>query len=144
MSVKTTLPKETEIKRDWYVVDAAGQVTGRLAVQIAKMLRGKNKPIFTPHLDTGDFVVVINAEKVKLTGSKEEQKIYQDYSGYPSGLKEQKASHVRKANPTRIIEDAVWGMLPHNRLGRQLITKLKVYAGTDHPHKAQKPQEIKL
>lgn len=142
--MKTTLPKVDEIQRDWYVVDAADQSAGRLAVKIANILRGKNKPTFTPHLDAGDFVVVVNAEKVKLTGAKEEQKIYKHYTGYPSGLKQFSAAHVRETNPTRILSQAVRGMLPKNRLGRQLHRKLKVYPGAEHPHAAQKPQQLEL
>ena len=142
--MKTTLPKESEIQKNWYVVDATDRSAGRLAVGIANVLRGKNKPTFTPHLDTGDFVVVVNAEKVKLTGSKEEQKIYKHYTGYPSGLKEFKASFVRERNPTRILSQAVRGMLPKNRLGRKLYKKLKVYPGAEHPHVAQQPTPIEL
>ena len=142
--MKTTLPKESEIQRDWYVVDATDRPAGRLAVQIANMLRGKTKPTFTPHLDTGDFVVVINADKVKLTGSKEEKKIYKHYTGYPSGLKEYTADQVREKNPTRIISQAVRGMLPHNRLGRSMFKKLKIYAGAEHPHDAQQPKALEL
>lgn len=122
------------------MIDATDQTLGRLAVRIARILRGKDKPTFTPHLDTGDSVVVINAEKVVLSGRKEEQKIYQRYSGYRGGLKEKTAAQVRKRHPERLIELAVRGMLPRNRLGRQLNRKLKVYAGSEHPHAAQNPQ----
>ena len=139
--MKTTFLKESEIERAWHVVDATDQPAGRLAVRICNMMRGKNKPIFTPHLDTGDHVIVINAEKVKLTGSKETQKIYQDYSGHPSGLKEYTAARVRERNPTRIISQAVRGMLPKTRQGRKVFRRLHVYAGPDHPHEAQKPIE---
>ena len=136
--MKTFLPKENEIVRNWYVIDATGQVLGRLAVQIANMLRGRHKPTYTPHLDCGDFIVVVNAEKVVLTGDKDTKKIYQDYSGYIGGLKEQTADVVRAKNPTRLIHDAVWGMMPKGRLGRTQFSKLKIYAGPTHPHHAQK------
>jgi large subunit ribosomal protein L13 len=142
--VKTTLPKVDEIERRWLLVDATDRPAGRLAVGIANILRGKTKPTYTPHLDTGDFVIVINADKVKLTGGKEEKKIYKHYTGYPSGLREQPARQVRAQNPTRIISQAVRGMLPHNRLGRQQFRKLKVYAGPEHPHQAQQPASIEL
>lgn len=135
--MKTFVPKEAEIERDWYLVDADGKTAGRLAVVIANVLRGRDKPTYTPHVDTGAFVVVVNAEKIKLTGSKEEQKIYQDYSGYSSGLKETKAKDIREKHPERIITQAVKGMLPTNRLSRQTIKRLKVYAGPEHPHAAQ-------
>jgi large subunit ribosomal protein L13 len=142
--MKTFVPKEADIKREWFVVDATDKPTGRLAVVIANVLRGRNKPTYTPHVDTGDFVVVINADKIKLTGNKEEKKIYQDYSGYSSGLTEKKAKDIREKNPERIITQAVKGMLPTNRLSRQLIKRLKVYAGSEHPHVAQgvKPLEF--
>lgn len=132
--MKTTFPKESEIERNWYVVDATDKPAGRLAVQIANIIRGKNKPIYAPHLDTGDFVVVINAEKVKLSGNKEEQKIYKHYTGYPSGLREFKAKVVREKNPTRIVSQAVRGMIPHTRQGRKVFKRLHVYAGSEHPH----------
>ena len=138
--MKTTLPKDPGQDRDWYLVDASGEPLGRLAVKIADVLRGKNKPTFTPHVDTGAFVVVVNAEKVALTGRKEEQKIYQRYSGYRSGLKEFKASVVRERHPDRMILQAVRGMLPKNKLSRGTFGRLKVYAGGEHPHEAQKPQ----
>jgi len=138
--MKTYLPKKDEIEQQWFVADAEGQVLGRLAVKIANALRGKNKPCFTPHLDCGDFVIVVNAEKVTLTGRKDEQKVYQSYSGYMGGLKERTAAEVRARNPERMIRDAVWGMMPKGRLGRQQFGKLKVYAGPDHPHEAQNPK----
>lgn len=140
--MKTTLARESEVVRAWYVVDAAGQPAGRLAVKIANLLRGRNKRNYTPHTDMGDFVVVINAAQVKLTGSKEEQKIYKDYSGYPSGLKLQKAGVVRVRQPTRIVAQAVKGMLPKNNMSRQLIKRMKVYAGAEHPHAAQNPKVL--
>lgn len=142
--MKTTIPKENEIERSWYLVDAAGKSAGRLAVDIADILRGKNKPIFTPHVDTGDFIVVVNAEKVALTGNKEEQKMYQSYSGFTNGLRKVAAGVIRRKKPEKIIRQAVWGMLPHNRMGRHLIKRLKIYSGTEHPHTAQQPAELKL
>jgi large subunit ribosomal protein L13 len=142
--MKTFMPKEAEIKRDWLLVDATDLPTGRLAVIIADALRGRDKPTYTPHVDTGAFVVVINCEKVKLSGNKEDQKIYQDYSGYTSGRTEKKASVIREKNPQRIITQAVKGMLPTNRQSRQTIKRLKVYAGPEHPHQAQQLQELKV
>jgi len=142
--MKTFVPKEADIKRDWFVVDADGKTTGRLAVVIANVLRGRNKPTYTPHVDTGAFVVVVNADKIKLTGNKEEKKIYQDYSGYSSGLTETKAKDIRVKHPERIITQAVKGMLPTNRLSRQTLTRLKVYAGPEHPHAAQQVQELEF
>jgi large subunit ribosomal protein L13 len=142
--MKTFVPKEADIQREWFVVDADGKTAGRLAVVIANVLRGRNKPTYTPHVDTGAFVVVVNAEKIRLTGSKEEQKIYQDYSGYSSGRTETKAATVREKHPERIITQAVKGMLPTNRMSRQIIKRLKVYAGPDHPHAAQQVQELEF
>lgn len=142
--MKTFVPKEAEVKRDWFVVDAEGKTTGRLAVVIANVLRGRNKPTYTPHVDTGAFVVVVNAEKIRLTGNKEENKIYQDYSGYSSGRTETKAKDIRAKNPERIIKQAVKGMLPVNRMSRQTLTRLKVYVGPDHPHAAQQVQELEF
>ena len=142
--MKTTIPKEADIRRSWYLVNASDKVLGRLAVKIANIVRGKNKPIFTPHVDTGDFVIVINANKVKLTGKKETQKIYLNYSGYRGGLKQTKASDVRAHNPERMIYDAVRRMLPKNRLMRSALKRLKVYAGEEHPHEAQNPQALDL
>ena len=140
--MKTTFLQESEIVRDWYVFDATDKPAGRLAVQICDIMRGKNKPIFAPHIDTGDHVIVINAEKVKLTGRKEDQKIYKNYTGYPSGLKEYTARTIREKNPTRIVSQAVRGMLPKTRQGRQIFRRLHVYEGPDHPHKAQQPVSI--
>jgi large subunit ribosomal protein L13 len=142
--MKTDTPKADQIRHDWYLVDAADLVLGRLATQIATILRGKNKPYFTPHLDTGDYVVVINAEKVRLTGNKELQKTYQRYSGYPDGRKEIPFKRMLQEKPEEVITHAVKGMLPKNSLGRQIITKLKVYAGNQHPHTAQKPKPLTL
>jgi large subunit ribosomal protein L13 len=140
--MKTLTPKVNLQKRQWHLVDADGQVLGRLAVKIANLLRGRNKPIFTPHLDTGAFVVVINAEKVRVTGKKETQKTYMTYSGWKGGEKYITLAELRAKHPERIIEHAVKGMLPKNSLGRKLFTKLKVYKGNTHPHSAQKPTPI--
>lgn len=136
--------KPEEVARNWWVVDAAGQNLGRLAAQVATVLRGKNKPQFTPHVDCGDFVVIINADKVAVTGSKEEQKLYRHHSGYPHGFKEETLKSLRERRPTAIIERAVKGMLPHSRLGARQFTKLKVYAGAEHPHEAQGPQPMTI
>lgn len=141
---KTPLPTQETLERKWYVIDASGQRLGRLATEIAMILRGKNKPIFTPHLDTGDFVIVVNAEKVVVTGKKAEQKIYARHSGRPGGRKEETFAKLQKRIPERIVEHAVKGMLPKNSLGRQLFTKLKVYAGEQHPHSAQKPEILSI
>ena len=140
--MKTYLPKVNLDQRPWHVVDADGAVLGRLAVQVANILRGKNKPIYAPHLDAGDFVVVINAEKVKLTGNKENAKIYMTYSGWKGGEKLRSAAQVRAKHPERMIIKAVKGMLPKNRLADRLLTKLKVYRGDKHPHSAQKPMAL--
>lgn len=142
--MKTFVANKEEVTRGWFVVDAADQPTGRLAVFIADILRGRNKPTYTPHVDTGDFVVVVNAEMIKLTGNKEENKIYQDFSGYPSGLKERNAATIRAKHPERIITQAVEGMLPKNRLSRQTMKRLKVYVGPDHPHAAQNVQTLEF
>lgn len=143
-SFKTASARPLQVERDWHLVDADGQVVGRLASHIAAILRGKHKPSFTPHVDTGDFVVVINAEKARFTGKKEEDKSYFSYSGYPGGAKFRSPAQMRERKPTFLIENAVRGMLPKNRLGRQMISKLKVYAGPEHPHEAQKPQPLDL
>lgn len=141
---KTPIPTQEAIERKWYLINATNQCLGRLASEIAIILRGKNKPIYTPHLDTGDFVIVINAEKVTVTGKKREQKVYRRNSGRPGGFKEESFEKLQKRLPARIIETAVEGMLPKNKLGKKLFTKLKVYAGSEHPHQAQKPQELRL
>jgi large subunit ribosomal protein L13 len=141
---KTYLPPHSNADQKWYVVDAADQRLGRLATQIAMVLRGKNKPHYTPFMDTGDFVIVINAEKVVVTGKKSEQKIYRRHSGRPGGMKEETFEDLQKRIPERIIEKAVKGMLPKNSLGRQLFTKLKVHAGPDHPHQSQQPVALKI
>ena len=138
------MPKAAEVKRDWFVVDATDKPTGRLAVAIANTLRGRNKATFTPHVDTGAFVIVVNCEKIKLSGNKEENKIYQNYSGFSSGRTEKKASDIREKNPERIITQAVKGMLPRNRQSRQTIERLKVYVGNEHPHQAQKITELEV
>ena len=138
--MRTYIPKEGEISREWVVMDAADQVLGRLATEVASILRGKNKPDFTPHLDTGDFVVIVNAERVKLTGAKLDDKVYYRHSGRPGSLKSETARERLDKHPERVIQAAVWGMLPKNRLGRKLLRKLKVYAGPEHPHDAQQPR----
>ncbi len=139
---KTYVPPVDTIERNWYVVDAANQRLGRLASEVAKVLRGKNKPTFTPNMDTGDFVIVINADKVTVTGRKPAQKLYRRHSGRPGGMKTETFAQLQSRIPERIIEQAVKGMLPKNSLGRKLFTKLKVYAGTDHPHQAQNPETL--
>ncbi|OWY67976.1 50S ribosomal protein L13 [cyanobacterium TDX16] len=141
---KTYIPPQDTINQQWYLVDAADQRLGRLATEIANILRGKNKPEFTPHMDTGDFVIVVNAEKIKVTGKKRSQKVYRRHSGRPGGMKTETFAQLQARIPERIVEQAVKGMLPKNSLGRQLFTKLKVYAGTEHPHQAQKPETIKI
>ena len=140
--METTSIRVNEITRNWYIVDADGQILGRLASEVAQIIRGKKKPFFTPHMDMGDFVVVINAEKVKVTGNKERDKSYFRHSGYPGGVTQINLRKVRQNFPKRIITNAVKGMLPHNRLGRKLLTHLKVYSGELHPHAAQQPQTI--
>ena len=140
----TSSIKKDEIKRDWFVVDAENQTLGRLASEIAQVIRGKKKPYYTPNLDMGDFVVVINAEKILVTGNKENQKMYFKHTGYPGGTSEISLAHLRQKNPEKIIQNAVRGMLPHNRLGRKILNHLKVYKGEQHPHRAQKPKTFKL
>lgn len=142
--MRTRTPKINEIKKKWYLIDATGKVVGRLASKIAVLIRGKHKPYFTPHLDTGDYVVVINADKVVFTGEKERKKIYRWYTGYPGGLRETTPAKLRTEHPDRILRHAVLGMLPKNRLGRKLAKHLFVYAGDKHPHQAQKPEKIEL
>lgn len=138
--MKTYMAKPGEVQQKWYIIDAAGKPLGRLATEAARILRGKHKPTFTPHVDTGDFVVVINAEQAVLTGNKLNQKIYYRHSGYPGGLKETKYADLMSNKPERAVEKAVKGMLPHNRLGAQQGKKLKVYRGAEHPHQAQQPE----
>ena len=142
--MRTFSAKPGEIVRKWFVVDANGQVLGRLASKVATVLRGKHRPTFTPHVDAGDFVVVINADKIKLTGEKLTQKLYHRWSGYPGGFRSEEARHILEKKPDFMIRKAVWGMLPKNVLGRQLLTKLKVYSGAEHPHAAQKPEPLAL
>ena len=138
--MKTTMAKANEVDRKWYVIDAEDKVLGRLATEVATLLRGKHKPIYTPHVDTGDFVIVINADKVKLTGTKWDNKIHASHTGYPGGRREVVYKEIREKHPERVIEYAVKGMLPKSRLGRSMFGKLKVYASPDHPHEAQKPE----
>jgi large subunit ribosomal protein L13 len=141
----TQSARPAEVERRWYVVDATDQVLGRLASRVATVLRGKHKPIFTPHVDTGDFVIVVNAEKVRLTGNKRESKIYYRHSGWPGALRSLTAGKVLEGpHPDRVVRDAVRGMLPKNSLGRKMLAKLKVYAGPVHPHASQKPEELQL
>ena len=137
---KTYYPKSSEIDHEWILVDANDQNLGRISTQIARLLLGKHKPSFTPGVDTGDYVVVVNAERIQVTGKKLTDKMYYRHSGFPGGLKEISLRDQLVKHPERVIESAVWGMLPHNRLGRKLIKKLKVYAGPDHPHEAQSPK----
>jgi len=141
---KTYMAKAGEIERKWYVVDASGRTLGRLASRIALVMRGKHKAEYTPGVDTGDFVVVINADKIELTGNKLKTKIRYWHSQYPGGLRQQSYGEFLAKEPEKVIEKAVWGMLPHNRLGRKLIQKLKVYAGAEHPHEAQQPEALQL
>ncbi|MEA1881285.1 MAG: 50S ribosomal protein L13 [Candidatus Marinimicrobia bacterium] len=142
--MKTRSLKAAEIQKDWYVADAEGKTLGRFASEVAKILRGKHKPTFTPHMDMGDFVVVVNADKVKVSGAKETDKIYFKHSGYIGSTTFTKLDHMRRTHPERILEKAVWGMLPKNRLGRAIIKHLKVYTGPDHPHDAQQPQKLDI
>lgn len=144
MNNKTYSPKAADVERSWHVVDATDLPLGRLASEIAQILRGKHKPIYAPHLDTGDFVVVVNAARVAVTSDKSQTKIYYRHSGYPGGIKAETFESLKERRPEAIIERAVRGMLPKNRLGRQMLTKLKVYAGSDHPHKAQSPQPLEF
>ena len=142
--MRTYFPKKGDIEPKWFVIDAEGKVLGRLSTTIAGIITGKNKPTYTPFLDTGDHVIVINAEKVLLTGKKETDKLYRHHSGYPGGLKERAARFIRAEKPETMIEEAVWGMLPKNKIGRKMLKKLKVYRGTAHPHEAQKPEKLDL
>jgi large subunit ribosomal protein L13 len=141
---RTYSPKAGEVERNWYVVDAADVALGRLSTQVARVLTGKNKPQWAPHMDVGDFVIVINAEKVALSGRKEDQKIYYRHSGRPGSLKQETAGQLRQRRPVKLVENAVKGMLPKTRLGRRQLRKLKVYAGTQHPHEAQQPRQLDL
>jgi large subunit ribosomal protein L13 len=141
---KTFVTKDKDVEREWFVVDAAGQTLGRLSTRVARILRGKHKPTYSPSIDTGDYVIVVNAERIHVTGRKLDQKVYYRHSGYPGGLKEITLRNQLDRYPTRVIEHAVRGMLPKNRLGRRMFKKLKVYAGPDHPHEAQLPQSLEL
>ena len=141
---KTSIPQIDSLERQWYLVDAENQTLGRLATEVAAVLRGKNNPNFTPHLDTGDFVVVVNADKIRVTGNKPTQKLYRRHSGRPGGMKTETFQALQERIPERIVEKAIKGMLPHNALGRQMFRKLKVYKGSEHPHSAQKPQALEL
>jgi large subunit ribosomal protein L13 len=142
--MKSYMARPLEVERKWYVVDAEGQTLGRLATEVARILRGKNKPQYTPHVDTGDFVVVVNAEKVVVTGRKAEQKVYRRHSGYPGGLKTTTYEQMLERRPTEILRRAVKGMMPKTRLARQQLRKLKIYAGSEHPHAAQNPQTLEV
>jgi large subunit ribosomal protein L13 len=142
--MRTYFPKKGDIEPKWFVIDADGKVLGRLSTMIANIITGKNKPTYTPFLDTGDHVIVINAEKIRLTGKKETDKMYRRHTGYPGGLKEREARFVRAEKPEAMIEEAVWGMLPKSKLGRKMLKKLKVYRGTAHPHQAQKPEALEV
>ena len=142
--MKTRSLKAAEIQKEWYIADAKGKTLGRFASEIAKVLRGKHKPTFTPNLDMGDFVIVVNADKVKLSGNKETNKTYFKHSGYIGSTTFTKVDHMRRTHPERIVEKAVWGMLPKNRLGRAIIKHLKVYIGEDHPHSAQQPKTLEF
>ena len=142
--MKTYSLKKEEVQRNWFVVDATDRVLGRVATKIADKIRGKDKPTFTPHTDGGDYVIVINAEKIKVTGNKETDKVYFKHTGYPGGGSEISLAELRRSKPHRILENAVKGMLPHNRLGRSIFSHLKVYSGPDHPHSAQKPKTLEI
>ncbi|MDQ5829292.1 MAG: 50S ribosomal protein L13 [Actinomycetota bacterium] len=142
--MKSYMARPLEVERKWYVIDAEGQTLGRLATEIARILRGKNKPQYTPHVDVGDFVVVINADRVLVTGKKAEQKVYRRHSGYPGGMKETGYERMMESKPTEILRKAVHGMMPRTRLARQQFRKLKIYAGPEHPHAAQNPQRLEV
>jgi large subunit ribosomal protein L13 len=142
--MRTYFPKKGDIEPRWFIIDADGKVLGRISTMIANILSGKNKPTYTPFLDTGDHVIVINAEKIRLTGKKETDKMYRHHSGYPGGLKSTEARFIRAEKPETMIEEAVWGMLPKSKLGRKMLKKLKVYRGTNHPHQAQQPEQIEV
>jgi large subunit ribosomal protein L13 len=142
--MKTTLVKSSDVQRQWYIIDASGLVLGRLAVKVAGILRGRHKPTYTPHMDTGDFVIIVNADKIAVTGKKEEQKTYMFYSGWMGNEKYRTLADMREKKPVFIIEHAVKGMMPKNRLARQMLTKLKIFAGPEHPHDAQMPTPLSL
>ena len=142
--MSTQIAKKAELQKDWYVVDLEGKILGRAATEIARVLRGKHKPIYTPSVDTGDFVIVLNADKVRLTGNKLSQKMYHRHSGYPGGLKSITAAKLLEKQPDELIKKAVKGMLPKNKLGRKMFSKLKVYSGGEHPHQAQQPKQLEV
>lgn len=142
--MKTYVARPATIEKKWYVVDASGKTLGRLATVVADTLRGKNKPIYTPNIDTGDFVVIVNADKVIVTGNKADQKVYYRHSGYPGGIKSESYRHLFARRPEEVVRKAVRGMLPHNRLGRAQLKKLKIYAGAEHPHQAQHPEVLDI
>jgi len=142
--MKTVSIRKEDVKREWFVVDATGKVLGRLASQVAHILRGKHKPVFTPHVDTGDHVIIVNAEKIRLTGAKMEQKVYYHHTGYPDGLKAESMKRLMEEKPEKLLRRSIWGMLPKNRLGRAMLKKLRVYRGPQHPHAAQNPKPIDL
>ena len=142
--MKTESAKASEIEQKWYVADAEGKVLGRFASEVARILRGKHKPMFTPHLDTGDFVVIINADKIRVTGNKLEDKIYTSYSGFPGGLKVRTLKRTLDTRPEFVLTHAIKGMLPHNKLGRKVMKKVRIYAGSEHPHQSQNPEAIDL
>ena len=144
MKIKTYTPRQDDIQREWFVIDAKDQTLGRLATQVAVLLRGKHKPIYAPHMDVGDFVIIINADKIRVTGNKLDQKVYYRHSGYPGGIKSRTLREQLNRFPDRVIRTAVRGMLPKNSLGRHMIKKLKVYAGDKHPHQAQQPRVYEL
>jgi len=140
--LSTFMAKKEEVKRDWYVIDASNKPLGRLASKVAIILRGKHKPIYTPHVDTGDYVVIVNADKAILTGNKMDKKMYYKHTGYPGGIKAQNFRSFMEKSPEKVVYKAIWGMLPHNALGRKMIKKLKIYKGESHPHEAQQPQPL--
>lgn len=142
--MKTYMAKPVEVEKKWHLVDATDQTLGRLSTKVASILRGKHKPTYTPHIDTGDFVIVVNADKIKLTGNKEDQKLYRRHTGYVGNLKTITYKEMMEKHPERIIEIAVKGMLPHNKLGRKQVSKLYVYAGSEHPHQAQQPEVLEI
>ena len=142
--MSTVVPSGKNVQRNWFVIDAGDKVLGRIATEAARILMGKHKTTYTPYLDQGDHVIVINADKVKLTGKKEDQKLYRYHSGYPGGLREVSAGRMRQIRPIKLVEEAISGMLPHNKLGKQMYRKLNVYAGPQHPHQAQQPQALAL
>lgn len=142
--MKTFVAKPHEVSRKWFLIDAQGLILGRVASQVATLLRGKHKPIYTPHVDCGDHVIIVNADKVRVTGRKATQKRYYRHSGYPGGLRSDTYEQLMQKNPERVLEKAIWGMLPHNKLGRKMYKKLKVYRGDNHPHTAQQPEQLEL